>query len=56
MRGDDGTGRSKLDGALAALKQAVAGLPDGAVAGLLVYGCPRAARSPVARRTRTPRC
>lgn len=38
MRADDGTGRSKLDGAKAALRQAVAGLPDGAVAGLLVYG------------------
>lgn len=38
MRASDGTGRTKLDGAKAALRAAVSGLPDGAVAGLLVYG------------------
>src|SRR6185312_13913895 len=38
MLADDGTGRSKLDGAKAALRAAVAGLPEGAVTGLLVYG------------------
>ena len=38
MLADDGTGRSKVDGAKAALRAAVAGLPEGAVTGLLVYG------------------
>jgi len=52
MRGDDGTGHSKLDGAKAALKQAVAGLPDGAIAGLLVYG----ARTPNTESARAAGC
>ena len=44
MLAGDGTGRSKLDGAKAALRAVVAGLPDGAVTGLVdIAG--RAARS-----------